>query len=116
MRVRWGRRVPLDSVSHSPETLHPRADSEALVGQVGNLRPVGNRPVPVERTAPSSTVSGPRDAPEGIVFRSWGRDLWVIGPSLWSVQPLRPRFPAQETLPKGSSFARVNATCLTPSE
>jgi hypothetical protein len=59
--------------SHFPETLHPRIDSEALVGRVGNLRPIGNRPVLVKRTAYSYKVSGPRDAPEGTVFRSCER-------------------------------------------
>jgi hypothetical protein len=54
--------------SHYPETFNPRIDSEALVGQVGNLRPIGNRPVSVERTPSSSRVSGPRDAPEGSSF------------------------------------------------
>jgi hypothetical protein len=31
-----------------PETLRAGVDSEAFVGQVGNLRPIGNRPVFVE--------------------------------------------------------------------
>jgi hypothetical protein len=43
---------------------------------VGNLRPIGNRPVSVERTASSSAVSGPRYAPEGIVRRSSERDMF----------------------------------------
>ena len=37
--------------SHSPETLHAGVDSEALVGQVGNLRPIGNRPTAARRNA-----------------------------------------------------------------
>jgi hypothetical protein len=59
--------------SHYPETLHPGVDSEALVGQVGNLHWIGNPPVSVERTASSSMVSVARDASEGIVFRSCER-------------------------------------------
>src|ERR1700679_1818014 len=61
--------------SHFSEARHPRADSKALVGQVGNLRPIGNRPVFLERTTASSKVSAPRDAPTGIVFRSSKRFL-----------------------------------------
>ena len=52
--------------THFPETLQPGVDPEALVGQVGNLRPIGNRPVSVGRTASSSRVSVAEDAPGGI--------------------------------------------------
>jgi hypothetical protein len=41
-----------------------------------------------------------------------GSGRLVIGPSSWSGRPLRPRFPVQETLPKGSSYARVNVLRL----
>jgi hypothetical protein len=41
-----------------------------------------------------------------------GSGRLVIGPSLLSGRPVRPRFPAQGTLPKGSSFAGVNASSL----
>src|SRR5277367_1918070 len=78
--------------SHSPETLHAGIDSEALVGQAGSLRPIGNRPAARLRQSPGRTgavlcsgracpafgpggaqVSGPRDAPAGTVFRSCER-------------------------------------------
>jgi hypothetical protein len=55
-----------------------------------------------------------------ILRHLWGRlatcGRLVIGPSLWSGRPLRPEFPAQETLPPGPSSARMNATCLAPPE
>src|SRR5580692_3939201 len=51
-------------------------DSEALVGQVGNLRPIGNRPVfRFLSGAYTLFVQGfrPKNAPEGIVFHSCER-------------------------------------------
>jgi hypothetical protein len=50
------------------------------VGQVGNLRPIGNRPVFVERTACSPTVSAARDVPEGTVCRSCERASFALTP------------------------------------
>ena len=43
-----------------------------LAGVPSGSWPIGNRPVSVERTASSSRVSGPRDPPKGILFRSCG--------------------------------------------
>jgi hypothetical protein len=73
--------------SHFPETLDAGVDSEALVGQVGNLRPIGNRPIFVARTACSPTVSAARDVPEGTVCRSCER----------ASPPVRIRKPQEET-------------------
>src|SRR5580704_3946050 len=69
----WARAC---SVHTSQKPLHPGVDFEALVGQVVNLRPIGNRPVSLERTASSSRVSVARGAPEGIVFCSCERFLF----------------------------------------
>jgi hypothetical protein len=46
----------------------------------------------------------------------WGRLLTcgrlAIGPYLWSGRPVRPRFPAPDTLPPGSSFIPGNLLCF----
>jgi hypothetical protein len=67
------RDADLGTAQDFPETLKSRTDSEAYVGQVGNLQPIVNRPVSVERTACPSKDAVARDAHQATAQYSWER-------------------------------------------